>query len=355
MCDDAYFLDSFTDGVRTILLDQEQSGTDLLTDGCLRYDLLSPAGSIASWDSNNVAYIGGLCRVPRMPVDKQDIATTLLKEDSRYGWWKITGLSPDTVGNWWLVEDEPYVHNLDLWTETVKIALANSKKIYKFSGPSAAQGAQRCINLTGKSDRDIYYQLMRVENQVLREISKIGCKVIQVDYPFGFAPWTSQFHKLPKDVWKDLVDASNEEIKGVNANIWFHFCWGAPIHYSHKTPSQEWSMAKVYPDITESKGDCIQAEAANTDGKFLDEELEAWKENLSEKDYAVGAATPYDLLETANDVDKIVNLALKHVPPEKLALSTDEGLSGHGAMTRKGALIKLRLLADAASKARKNV
>ncbi len=355
MCDDPGFLEAYTDAVRGLMLDQAACGTDLLTDGCVRYDM--PLGTLATWDTNNVVYWGGLKRMDGKTREKT-VMTSLVGEDYRKSFDKISGLHTadnPSAGAWtWIAEEEPYFGNLGLWTETAKIALplSDKRRPYKFSGPSFARGAEHVINKTGKSDRDLYFALARVQNKVLREIADSGVKIIQVDYPFGTAPWAAQFHKIDKSVWKELIGAFNEEIAGVNATIWVHFCWGAPILYSHETPTMRWHMADVYPEISEAKADCLQSEAANTGGKYLEQELRAWKEYCSDKDYAVGAATPYNLTETAEDVDRIVDIALKFVPPEKLALTTDEGISGHGVVGRKQAAIKMRLLAEGAKRAR---
>jgi methionine synthase II (cobalamin-independent) len=117
----------------------------------------------------------------------------------------------------------------------------------------------------------------------------------------------------------------------------------------------KWHMASVYPHMAECKADCIQSEAANTRGKYLDLELQAWKEHLSDRDYAVGAVTPYNGTETSEDVDRIVEKALGYVPAEKLAITSDEGLAGNGFMTRRGAMHKMRMLSEAAAKARKKL
>jgi methionine synthase II (cobalamin-independent) len=329
------------------------AGTDILTDGCIRYDM--PLGTIASWDTNNICYMGSLKKIEGP--EEEVVMSSIMGRYDRDAFEKISGLKGDPNSLWWrwVAEEEPSPGKLGIWTETVKVALRFAGKRLKFSGPSAARAAENCINKTGKSDRDVFFALFRAQNKVLRQIADAGCRIIQVDYPFGFAPWTAQFHKLKKDVWKDLIEASNEELKGVNAHIWIHYCWGAPILYSHETPSPRWEMTDVIPQIAESRADCFQFEAANTDGRYLERELKAWKEYCPEKDYAVGAATPYDLLETAEDVDRIVQKALKYVPAEKLALTTDEGIAGHGVVNRRGAMIKMRLLAEAAKRARKKL
>ncbi len=355
MCNDPSFLEAFTDATRTTMIDQEMAGTDILTDGCIRYDM--PLGTLASWDTNNIAYMGGMKRMEGIP-DGRDVMATFLGDDYYKVFYEMSRSPRRQAGHWWWrAEDEPSVGKLGLWVETARVALPyqSSERPLKFSGPSAAIAAQHCVNKTGKSDRDVYFALTKVQNKVLRDIANAGCKIIQVDYPFGSAHWVAQLRKIKKDTWKDLIDGFNEEISGVNANIWVHFCFGAPILYSHETPPLRWHMTDVYPEIAECNADCFQSEAANTDGKYLDDELKAWKEYCSEKDYAVGAVTPYDLTETAEDVARIVEKALRYVPPEKLALSTDEGIAGHGVVNRWGASIKMKLLSQAASSARKKL
>jgi hypothetical protein len=58
-------------------------------------------------------------------------------------------------------------------------------------------------------------------------------------------------------------------------------------------------------------------------------------------------------LETNEDVDKIIEKALKYVPWEKLALTSDEGLAGNQFTNRTAAMFKMRLLSKAAKKARR--
>src|SRR5208282_5876719 len=120
-------------------------------------------------------------------------------------------------------------------------------------------------------------------------------------------------------------------------------------------PQPTYHLTDLYPYIAECKADCVQSEAANTSGKYLEKELQAWKEYCPEKDYAVGAVTPYNLQETSVDVDRITEIALKYVPAEKLALTSDEGLAGNGYLNRRGAISKMRLLAAAAQRARKRL
>jgi methionine synthase II (cobalamin-independent) len=70
---------------------------------------------------------------------------------------------------------------------------------------------------------------------------------------------------------------------------------------------------------------------------------------------AVGAVTPYSGLETSGDVDRIIQTGLKHVRPDRLAVTSDEGLAGHGVMTREEAYEKMLMLVTATKKARKNL
>ena len=351
MCNRPNFLESYSDAIQAIITDHEICGLDITTDGCLRYD---PRGTtIAPWDTNGLAYMGGVKRVPKKP-EGNAIATTIIGKENMDAFSKITGVKRDPVNPWfwWVVEETPMVGNLELWLETFKIAKKFSRKPLKFSGPSAAMAALHAVNKAGMDDRDVYFELFRVQNKVLKEIADAGCEIIQLDYPFGMAHWAAQFTEIKRDVWSTLVDAFNEEVKDVNAHIWVHFCFGAPILYSSDAMGMKWHMAGVYPHIADCKADCMQSEAANTGGKYLDKELQAWKEFLSDRDYAVGAVTPYNGTESSEDVDRIVEKALSYVPAEKLVLTSDEGLAGNGFMTRRGAMHKMRMLSEAAARAR---
>jgi 5-methyltetrahydropteroyltriglutamate--homocysteine methyltransferase len=357
ICNVPDFLESYTDAVRAIITEQETAGMDIVTDGCLRYDMppyFAPGTSIASWGTNALAYLSGARRVEARPKGPT-LLDSIIGEENSNSFFRISGLSPGEKGYFWVFDEEPSIGNLDLWLETAKIGLAYSTKAFKFSGPSAAMSAFHSFNRSSKSDRDVYFALHKVENEILHKITKAGCRIIQLDFPFGMAHWMAQFNQIDADKWSVLIDAFNEQIEGVEANIWVHFCFGAPILYSHQTLPMQWHMANVYPHLGEFRADCIQSEAANTHGRHLDQELKAWQEQISEKDYAVGAVTPYNLTETYEDADKIVNKALEYVPPEKLALTSDEGLAGNGFMTRRGALIKMRLLAGAADRARRKL
>jgi methionine synthase II (cobalamin-independent) len=353
-CAEQGFLESYTDGVRAIISDHEQSGLDIMTDGCLRYDE-DISHAIAPWPTNNVAYMSGLRRIAGIPQGK-NIGTSAQGFDPLPGYELITGRKNVLLKSaWsWVIEDTPDVGKLELWTETAKIALANTRKPYKFSAVSIAESAYRCYNKTGRSDRDVYFDLLKVQNKVLRQVADAGVKLIQIDYPFGLAHFLANAsdNAVSRDTWKGLVEMANEEIAGVNAYIIYHFCFVAPNFFSQYAPHQEWNMSNVYPYIADSMVNCIQSGAANTEGKYLDLELKAWKEHCFDKDYMVAAVTPFSFLETWEDVDEIVKKALNYVPPERLGLTSEEGLSGHGNVNRETCIMKMTILAQAAMKAR---
>jgi 5-methyltetrahydropteroyltriglutamate--homocysteine methyltransferase len=257
VCSDPAFLETYTDAVRTIILDQETAGLDILTDGCVRYDD-NLADGISSWLSNNIAYMSGVKKVEGRPEGKT-LMEGVLGEDNVMAADKVRGYPIGRDGWWWVIEDEPSFGKLGIWLETIKVALPYARRPLKFSAPSAAVASRLAVNKTQKSDRDIYFDLSRVQNKALHEIVNAGVKIIQVDYPFALAHWAAQFNELSKDLWKDLIDAFNEEIKGVNANIWVHFCFGAPILFGEETPPLAYHMGKVYPHIAECEADCIQS------------------------------------------------------------------------------------------------
>jgi len=96
--------------------------------------------------------------------------------------------------------------------------------------------------------------------------------------------------------------------------------------------------------LAQCKADVIQIESASTQGRFLKDELTAWKEHCSDKDLAIGAVSPYNLnSENPERPAELIRSALQFVEPERLAITTDEGFR----ITRPRAEEILRTLVEA--------
>jgi 5-methyltetrahydropteroyltriglutamate--homocysteine methyltransferase len=288
--------------------------------------------------------------------DKLIMESVLTRELAKAAYELPSGEYPKPGGLRWVVDGNLDIGRLqDNWVEAFKIAQSSTDRVLKFSGPSAAMAAAFSINKTSRNDRDVYFEFFTVQNKVLRELVKAGCKIIQLDYPFGLAHWAANRSKVKDEMWSDLIEAANQEIEGVNAQIWYHFCFGAPVLWGDLAVPMKYSIAETYRHMGDSKCDLLQSEAANTRGEFLESDLAAWKQHCPDKEVAVGVVTPYSGLETVDDVDKLVQKALKYVPADRLALTSDEGLAAHGLSNRDTAMDKMRMIVAAAQRARKNL
>jgi methionine synthase II (cobalamin-independent) len=349
---DPEFKEAYADACNAIITDHESAGLDIITDGALRFDRRR---RIASWGSNGLAYMDGAKLIPYKP-DERPIAESIITPELYKASLQICNADYPPVGGFrWAVEDRLEPGKLRNWVETFKIARTLASKPLKFSGPSAANAAEFAVNRSSRSDRDVYFDFFRVQNQILRELADAGCEIIQLDFPFGAASWAATKARVKEELWQELIEAANLEIEGVNAQIWYHFCFGAPLLWGHQAPPLRYHVADTYKQMGESKAHVLQSEAANTKGEYLDVELTAWKEHCAEKEIAIGAVTPYNGLETTEDVDRVIEKALKYVPAEHLALTSDEGLGGHETCTREVAFEKMKLLVASAVKARKRL
>jgi methionine synthase II (cobalamin-independent) len=146
--------------------------------------------------------------------------------------------------------------------------------------------------------------------------------------------------KVSEEIWKDMIDGFNEEVKGVESQIWMHFCFGGA------GGSLRLNCIETMKHLGDCDADVIQVEAGSSRGEFLDAELSNWNEYCPDKDFAVGVVTPLTLMgETLESVAEIIRKGVHYVPPERLAVTTDEGFR---EISRRASLDKLGLMAEAA-------
>jgi hypothetical protein len=148
---DQEFLEAYTDAVKTVIMDHDAAGLDILTDGSLRYDKTGPNNERpASWSTNNLCYMAGARRVSALATanEKTTIESIIGGELVRAANAVSGEQYPSRSGFRWLIEDDLDVGSLgENWIETFKIAqrFANKKPL-KFSGPSAGMAAVFSIN-----------------------------------------------------------------------------------------------------------------------------------------------------------------------------------------------------------------
>ena len=165
-----------------------------------------------------------------------------------------------------------------------------------------------------------------IMNQELRNLADSGCDLIQIEEPrhhfMGLNPATKD------EDYAFFTEAFNREIKGVNAEIWLHTCWGNPAQQRLVTdPSYERSIEHLF----EVDADVITFECASTGGK----DLALLARHETKKKLAIGVVDHTNtVVESPNNVADLIRRALEFVPPERLIISTDCGFGREGISRR---------------------
>lgn len=187
-----------------------------------------------------------------------------------------------------LVDEFNYTKSIS-YTSNVKITITGPYTIAYWS-----------YNEYYKNMRDLAFDLAKIINKELHNLVDAGVKIIQVDEP--------AIHSNKKDIeW--AVDAVNESVKGINAKLVIHICYG--------------DYKIVAPYLNSFKVDQI-----NFALKIYDyEPLELFKKYGYEKELGLGVIDVHNKrVETPEEVAKDIKLALKYFPAEKIWINPDCGL-----------------------------
>jgi 5-methyltetrahydropteroyltriglutamate--homocysteine methyltransferase len=168
------------------------------------------------------------------------------------------------------------------YTENLKITITGPYTIAEWS-----------YNEYYKNKRDLVFDLAKVINQEIRNLVEAGAKIIQIDEP--------ALHTRKEDV-KWAIDAINETVKGINAKLIMHICYG------------DYSL--VAPYLNEIKVDQI------------------------------------NFVETPEEVAKDIKRVLEYFTPEKVWINPDCGLK---LLSRKIAFQKLLAMVEGTRKVREEL
>ncbi|BDB97603.1 methionine synthase [Saccharolobus caldissimus] len=187
------------------------------------------------------------------------------------------------------------------YTENLKITITGPYTIAEWS-----------YNEYYKNKRDLVFDLAKIINQELRNLTEAGAKIIQIDEP--------ALHTRKEDV-KWGIDAVNEAIKGINAKLIMHICYG--------------DYTIVAPYLNEIKVDQINFALKIYDYK----PLELLKKYGYDKEIGAGVIDVHSRrVETPEEVAKDINRVLSYFPVEKVWINPDCGLK---LLSRKIAYQKL--------------
>lgn len=268
-------LDEMHDVARKAAIkDQEQAGLDVVSDGELQRD-------------NMIDYFAE--RIPGVHVDlgskrcSYDLAESVVR----------SRLATASLG---LVDDARFLR-------------ANTCRGTKLavSGPHTL--VKRIRNEHYPSEEAFAMDLARVLNAELREVAAAGITDVQVDEPY--------YSGFPEDLpW--AIRAVNELIRGVDATISLHVCYGN----RYGKPSWEGSYRYLFPGVLDARVHVLSLEFARRGNADL---------NLF-KEFDVPFAVGYGVIdvkshevETPALVAERIRRALDVVPPDHLVINPDCG------------------------------
>lgn len=187
------------------------------------------------------------------------------------------------------------------YTENLKVTITGPYTIAEWS-----------YNEYYKNKRDLVFDLAKIINQEIRNLTEAGAKIIQIDEP--------ALHTRKEDM-KWGIDAVNEAIKGINAKLIMHICYG--------------DYTIVAPYLNEIKVDQINFALKIYDYK----PLELLKKYGYDKEIGAGVIDVHSKrVETPEEVAKDINKVLSYFPVEKVWINPDCGLK---LLSRKIAYQKL--------------
>ena len=312
---DTKYREQYLDAVAAIIGEQSTAGLDIVSDGDTRFDLVVGG---KSWFFYPLERLGGLSG----------------RRDHAPGWsGGAYGIRPGHI--LWEVQEayQPPVVVDKLsrgpleYDAVWKVAQRMTDKPVKFGCISAQCLAGMMWNEHYASDRALILDLADVLNEELRALAAAGCSLIQIEEPRHH--WQTLGGPPVEEELEFFTEAFNREVRGVDAEIWCHTCWGNPSQqrFSWEPPS----YAAALPYLLELDCDVITFECASSNGR----DLPLFAEHGTDKKIAIGAVSHTNtVVEPPEHVADLVRRALEYIPPERLVVSSDCGFGREGLSRR---------------------
>jgi 5-methyltetrahydropteroyltriglutamate--homocysteine methyltransferase len=318
------FREQYEDALACYLRDQELAGLDIVTDGDCRFD--DDVGG-QSWTAYPPNHMSGLdaAHPEATPAGRGGVSFPRGHILHDYLESRVMPVITGKIGR----------GNLQ-YTAMWKAAQRFTKRPVKFGAVSAEIVAFALQDRHYKSVPERMFAIADAFNEEYHELADAGCPVIQIEEP--------QIHliairKIQDDVITPqfMVELFNRTVKGLRdkTEVWAHSCWGNPSQQRMFAQVQSYKPAlNIYNTVD---ADVITFESSSSGGI----DLAAIGRSITGKKIAIGVIDHHVLqVETPDQVAAQIRAALKHIPPERLVISTDCGMGREG-MSRRHAFYKM--------------
>jgi len=333
---DARFREQYTDAVSTYIRDQERAGLDIVTDGDARLD--TDVGGM-SWFQYPARRFKGLSggdyhrvRKGYGGTGKGDILFEVM--ESR--------VMPRCVDR---IERGPLQY-----TSVWKVAQGMTTRPVKFGTITPELIGTSVGNDYYASQEELIRDLSSAMREELTELARAGCSIIQMEEPNIHLVGIQRGGGAQLGV-EFFVDIFNHTVKGLRdlTEVWAHTCWGNPAQQRLFATNQSYKDA--LPHLNQLDVDVLTFECCTNDGM----DLEAIGATITDKKIAIGVVDHRNLqVERPEQVASLIRRALKHIPADRLILSSDCGFGREG-MSRRIAFYKMVAIVRGANIVRKEL
>ena len=329
--------EAYTDAVATVIRDQEHAGLDIVTDGNMWYD-------------DYVGVIGSFCwylyeRIPgfeptRNPHPSVVNAGPSVGKAILDDWGGVINNGPVDKGG----------HALR-WTDLFQVAQTHAHKPVKVSIGAGPANLAWHVYFNDKSHyksaKELTFALCPLFNQEMKDLVKLGAKYFQIE---DLGAWLPLFSGNKKEDYAWVRESIERMTDGVDAKIGWHFCFGNAWGNDIISANFPEGYQTVLPHFFGTAGvDEFVLDYANRhmDGVDFLKNLPANQGiQLGVLDIRTNA------IETPTVIADRIRLALKHIPADKITLSSDCGMKPLARMVAK---MKLNALVEGANIVRKEV
>ena len=320
------FREQYEDTLSVYITQQTIAGLDILTDGDVRFN--SDIGG-QSWTSYPPSHMSGFDRVPKAA--KPGAGGIGFPRGHILHDYIEARVMPSIVG--------PVGRGNMQYAAIWKAAQRMTTKPVKFGTVTPELVAFAVQDFHYKDIRERIWAISDAFNEELHELADAGCPAIQLEEP--------QIHLLAaRGIVDDkinpefMLEVFNNTVRGLRAKteVWCHTCWGNPSQQRMFATVQSYKPALEI--LNKVDADVITFESVSSGGI----DLEAIGKEITDMKVAIGVIDHHSLqVERPEEVADHIRKALKHIPAERLVISSDCGMGREG-MSRRHALYKMAAL-----------